>query len=163
MDIDNFRKLYLAEFEELLSAEAQVAGTLRDLAARATTRPLATAMDTHAGETESHRARLEQLFRAHDTGGERHSDGSMRAILDETRKWTGMVGRDGLGDAALIASLQRIEHYEMAVLGTLASWARRLGHEQDASAFAEILEQHKAADARLSRLAEDVVNPQAAA
>ena len=84
----------------------------------------------------------------------------MHAILSETDKWADMIKDGHLKDAGLIASLQRMEHYEIAVLGTLAHWAGKLGFDQDASVLSRILEQDKATDAHLSEIAEDAVPPE---
>ena len=68
-----------------------------------------------------------------------------------------------LRDAGIIASAQRVEHYEIAVYGSLATWAKQLGLEEDLQALLAILEEEKRTDERLSRLAKRVVNPDAAA
>src|SRR5215216_5305745 len=65
-------------------------------------------------------------------------------------------------NAGIIASAQRVEHYEIAVYGTLATWALQLGLHDDARVLHSILQQEKAADEKLSRLAEQGVNREAA-
>jgi ferritin-like metal-binding protein YciE len=69
-----------------------------------------------------------------------------------------MVKDPDLRDAGLIASAQRVEHYEIAVYGSLATWAKQLGREQDLQALLGILEEEKQADEKLSALAKRVVN-----
>lgn len=54
-----------------------------------------------------------------------------------------MVHEPGLRDAGLIASAQRVEHYEIAVYGTLATWAKHLGLENDMKMLLGILGQEK--------------------
>ena len=75
---------------------------------------------------------------------------------------SGLQDQD-LRDAGLIASAQRVEHYEIAVYGSLATWAEQLGLEEDLQALLGILEEEKRTDERLSTLAKRVVNPDAAA
>ena len=65
-------------------------------------------------------------------------------------------------DAGIIASAQRVEHYEMAVYGTLSAWAKQLGFGEDEEDLRAILAQERAADDKLTRLAEREINPSAA-
>ena len=65
-------------------------------------------------------------------------------------------------DAALIASAQRVEHYEMAAYGTLIAWARAMGHNEVVSLLEETLDEEKSADEKLSKLAEGGINQAAA-
>lgn len=161
MKLRDFEDLYLAELEELRSVESQIADHLGALAGRASHAGLAQAIREHGDATGAHRDRLDELIRTHDNRPDGHDDASMHAIISETEKWVGMIEQDDLRDAALIASLQRMEHYEMSVLGTLAAWARTLGHDGDATVLSSILEEDRGADARFSAIAEEVVNPDA--
>jgi len=65
-------------------------------------------------------------------------------------------------DACLIASGQRAEHYEMAAYGTLVAWAQVMGHSQAAKLLQQTLDEEKAADKKLSALAEGGINQGAA-
>src|SRR6476619_2692153 len=65
-------------------------------------------------------------------------------------------------DACLIAAGQRAEHYEMAAYGTLVAWARGMGHDEAAGLLQEILEEEKAADEKLTSIAESGINQEAA-
>ena len=162
MKINDFNKLYITELQELRSVEDQMARELKGLASQATSPTLAAAVRKHQGETEDHRQQLDDLLSAHDGQTERHSDASMRAMVNEAKKWADMVPDDGLRDAGLIASLQRMEHYEIAVFGTLASWARKLGHTKDANVLSKILDADRRTDVELTKLAEETINPAAA-
>ena len=61
-------------------------------------------------------------------------------------------------DACLMAAGQRAEHYEMAAYGTLVAWARLMGHTEAGDLLEEILDEEKAADAKLTALAEGGIN-----
>jgi ferritin-like metal-binding protein YciE len=87
----------------------------------------------------------------------------MQAMLQEAEKWANMVQDRDLRDAGLIASAQRVEHYEIAVYGSLATWAKQLGLEEDLQVLLAILEEEKRTDERLSMLAKRMINPDAAA
>jgi ferritin-like metal-binding protein YciE len=86
----------------------------------------------------------------------------MQAMLQEAEKWASMVQDQNLRDAGLIASAQRVEHYEIAVYGSLATWAKQLGLDDDLQVLLAILEEERRTDERLSRLAKRMINPDAA-
>jgi ferritin-like metal-binding protein YciE len=65
-------------------------------------------------------------------------------------------------DACLIAAGQRAEHYEMAAYGTLVAWAQAMGHTKVAKLLQQTLDEEKAADEKLSALAENGINQGAA-
>ena len=161
MTVKDFRELYLAELDELRSVEAQMAEHLDRLAGQATDPNLSREIEMHQARTVAHRDRLDALLEGHGGRPKGHDDAAMHAIIDESGKWVGMIADGALKDAAMIASLQRMEHYEISVLGTLSQWARMLGHDNDATVLAAILDEDKQADARLSTIADETVNPAA--
>ena len=61
------------------------------------------------------------------------------------------------------AAAQAVEHYEMTRYGTLVAWAKQLGRADCASVLQQNLDEEKAADAKLSSIAEGNVNAKAAA
>ena len=85
----------------------------------------------------------------------------MQALVGEAEKMMGMMKSGPLRDAALIASAQRVEHYEMAVYGTLANYAECLGLDDEVQLLAGILEDEKLADEKLSEVVSGSVNPSA--
>jgi ferritin-like metal-binding protein YciE len=117
----------------------------------------------HLEETRGHRRGVERILAKLGVSPTEHEDQSMHALIDETAKMIGMTERGPLRDAALIASAQRIEHYEIAVYGTLATYAKLLGEDDDKQALADIMEEEKDADEKLSELADGVINPTAVA
>jgi ferritin-like metal-binding protein YciE len=161
MDVENFRALYKAELQEACSVEAQLTQALPKMAQAAEAPQLRQAIQMHLEETRGHQQRLEQLLSRHGAKPREHTDQSMQAMIREAEKWAGMVQDHGLRDAGLVASAQRIEHYEIAVYGTLATWAKQLGFHEDLQALHEILEQEKQADTKLTALAKANVNPTA--
>ena len=86
----------------------------------------------------------------------------MQAMIREAEKWANMVEAPDLRDAELVASAQRVEHYEIAVYGSLATWAKQLGLNDDLRALLANMEEEKRTDETLSGLAKRVVNPDAA-
>jgi ferritin-like metal-binding protein YciE len=162
MNIDSFRNIYLSELQELHSVEAQLVEALPRMADRASHQELKHAIQAHYDETRSQQSRLDEILRRHKVDPREHVDQAMQAMLKETEKWAGMVQDQDLRDAGLIASAQRVEHYEIAVYGSLATWAKQLGLEEDLQTLHAILEEEKRTDDKLSTLARRVVNPDAA-
>jgi ferritin-like metal-binding protein YciE len=163
MRIDDFRQMYLTELQELRSVEDQLVQALPKMVEMIEHPQLRHALLTHLDETKAQRDRLDGLLRRHGVDAREHEDGSMQAILREAERWAKMVSDPDCRDAGVIASAQRVEHYEIAVYGTLASWAKQLGFLEDGRTLHDILEEEKRADEKLTSLAKQVVNPEAAA
>ncbi len=159
MKVDDFNKLYLSELQELRSTKAQLSENLTDFAQRANNPALRDAILEHRAETEAHRRDLDSMISEHDAREDAHKDSSMTTLLQEASDWADAVEDPALRDAGIIASLQRMEHYEMAVSGSLANWAEKAGFQKDGKALEGILESEKQADATLTRLARDTINP----
>src|SRR6478736_5362465 len=134
------------------------AGTLHD----AFLDELRAAFETHLEETKGHVARLEQVFASLDekaTG--KHCDG-IAGIIDEGKSAMEESFDDATMDACLIGSGRRAEHYEIAAYSTMMGWARAMGHSEAVTLLEEILDEERAADQKLSGLAEDGINQEAA-
>jgi ferritin-like metal-binding protein YciE len=163
MNVDNFREMYIAELQELRSVEAQLVEALPKMAVMASHPKLKQAIQAHFDETRWQQSQLDEILRRHGVDAREHVDQAMQAMLKEAEKWAGMVQDQDLRDAGLIASVQRVEHYEIAVYGSLATWAKQLGLDEDLQVLLDILEEEKRTDESLSTLAKRVVNPDAAA
>jgi ferritin-like metal-binding protein YciE len=153
---------FIDELRDTYDAEKQLTKALPKLAKAATNPKLRTAFETHLQETQGQIARLEQVFESLDEKARgKHCDGIAgiiedgKSIMEENFDETTM-------DACLIAAGQRAEHYEMAAYGTLVAWARAMGHNQAAGLLEETLEEEKAADQKLTQLAESGINQEAA-
>lgn len=162
MQLTDLRTLYLAELQEAQAFEVQIAEALPALADKATDARLRHTIDDDISETRDHADELARMLEAHGVETGTHTDQAMQAILSEAEKWAGTIDDPAVRDAALIASAQRVQHYEIAVYGALAAWAERLRLD-DAQTLQAIAEEEKTADIRLTRLAERHVNTQAAA
>lgn len=161
MNVEDFRAMYKTELQEACSVEALLVQALPKMAETANNDRLKQALRMHLEETRGHQQRVEQLLRAHGAEAREHTDQSMQAMIQEAEKWAGMVQEPALRDAGIIASAQRVEHYEIAIYGTLATWAKQLGLDEDVRTLHEILEQEKEADNKLTDLAKANVNPTA--
>ena len=162
MEIRKFRDLFLAELQELLSAEQQLCNVLLRMAGAASHPDLKRALIHHRAETETQAARLETILLKHGANPGAHVDQAMRALIAETMKMLAMLKSDNLRDAGLIASAQRIEHYEIAAYGTLCALAKQLGYREALALLKETLAEEKSTDEKLTMLAEGGGNQRAA-
>ena len=82
---------------------------------------LKTAFETHREQTLAQGERLRTILRKHNAEGETHTDQAVQAMIRETEKMVDMIKRDDLRDAGLLASAQKLEHYEIAAYGSAAT------------------------------------------
>ncbi len=162
MQIGNFQDMYFADLSELRSAELQIAEALSKMADAVRHAELKQALLDHRELTRSQQARVEEILRKHGQEPGMHQDQAMQALIHEGEKMVAILTEPNLRDAGIIASAQRIEHYEIAGYGTAAAHAGVLGFEDDRTTLHEILEEKKATDELLTTLAKTVVNVEAA-
>jgi ferritin-like metal-binding protein YciE len=162
MNVTSLRDLYIAELQEIHSVEGQLIEALPRMAGVSGHPELKQGIQTHLEETRAQQSRVEEILRRHKADPREHVDQAMQAMLQEAEKWASMVQDQNLRDAGIIASAQRVEHYEIAVYGSLATWAKQLGLEEDLQVLLAILEEERRTDERLSMLAKRMVNPDAA-
>ena len=152
---------FLDELRDAYDAEKQLTKALPKLAKTASSPDLRTAFETHLEETRGQIDRLEQVFASLDEKVRgKHCDG-IAGIIEEGKSVMEEDFDEATMDACLIAAGQRAEHYEMAAYGTLVAWALALGHSEAADLLQQTLDEEKAADEKLSSLAEDGINQEA--
>lgn len=160
-DTGNLHDAFIDELRDAYDAEKQLLKALAKMAKAATNDGLRDAFESHRMETEGQVEKLEQVFASLDEKVRgKHCDG-IAGIIEEGKA---IMEEDFDGDtmdACLIAAGQRAEHYEIAAYGTLAAWAKVMGHSEAARLLNDILEEEKAADEKLSALAEGGVNQSA--
>ncbi len=163
MDISNFKDMYIAELQELISVETQLAQALQHMSDAASNPTLKQVLVRHHDETQVQQERLASLLERHGANPRAHIDQSMQALVGETEKMIDMLKGDELRDAGLIASAQKLEHYEIAAYGTAAALAGQLDLRQDQKLLHKTLDEEKHADAQLTALAKSEVNRHAVA
>jgi ferritin-like metal-binding protein YciE len=117
----------------------------------------------HGEETQLQKERLDQLLQHHSADPQAHTDQAMQALVHETEKMMATVEDNDLRDAALIASAQKLAHYEIAAFGTAAALADQLGLRDDRTVLHTCLDEEKRADADLTDIAKREVNQDAVA
>jgi ferritin-like metal-binding protein YciE len=121
------------------------------------------AIQSHLTETEGHVERLEEVFAAMDKKPMAKKCEALDGLVKEADEVLAEIEDARTLDAAIISSAQTVEHYEIARYGTLVCWARELGMEEAESLLQATLDEEEAADEKLSGLAEESINQQAAA
>ena len=161
-DIDSMNDLFEHQLKDIYYAEKRIAGALPKMIEKASSPQLKQGFETHLAETKTHITRLERVFSMHGIEAESVKCPAIDGIIEEADDVAGDIEDKNVLDAALIASAQAVEHYEMARYGTLIAWARLLGHADCAGILSQTLEEEKATNAKLTQLAENEVNPAAA-
>jgi ferritin-like metal-binding protein YciE len=160
-DTGTLHDAFIDELRDTYDAEKQLTKALPKLAKAATNAKLRAAFETHLQETQGQIARLEQVFESLDEKVRgKHCDG-IAGIIEEGKSVMEEDFGEATMDACLIASGQRAEHYEMAAYGTLVAWAQAMGHTGAAKLLQQTLDEEKAADKKLSALAEGGINQEA--
>jgi len=153
---------FIDELRDAYDAEKQLTKALQKLAKASSSDELRSAFENHLIETEGHIQRLEEVFEHLDEKVQgKHCDG-IAGIIEEGKSVMEEDFDDTTMDACLIAAGQRAEHYEMAAYGTLVAWARAMGHDEAADLLQETLDEEKAADEKLTSIAESGINEEAA-
>jgi ferritin-like metal-binding protein YciE len=153
--------LFVHTLQDIYYAEKQILKALPKMIEKATNPALKQGFETHLRETEGHVKRVEQVFEMHGAERKAVDCPAIDGIIKEANEIAGEIEDKQVLDAALIASAQAVEHYEITRYGTLIAWATQLGRDDCAAVLAETLEEEKAADDTLTDLAESQVNAEA--
>src|SRR4026209_2903400 len=153
---------FIDELRDTYDAERQLTKALAKLAKASSNPKLRQAFESHLEETQGQIERLEQVFESLDEKVRgKHCDG-IAGIIEEGKSIMEEDFDETTMDACIIAAGQRAEHYEMAAYGTLVAWAQAMGHTEAAKPLQQTLDEEKAADKKLSGLAEGGINQSAA-
>jgi len=161
-DAGTLHDAFVDELRDIYDAEKQLTKALPKLAKSASSPGLRSAFESHLEETRGQVERLEQVFESLDEKVRgKHCDG-IAGIIEEGKSTMEEDFDEATMDACLIAAGRRAEHYEMAAYGTLVAWARGMGHTEAARLLQQTLDEEKAADEKLTSLAEGGINREAA-
>jgi ferritin-like metal-binding protein YciE len=116
----NLRDLFVMELKDIYNAETQLLKALPKMAKAATSPTLKDALQEHLAVTEQQRDRLDQIFQELDESPRGKKCKAMEGLIEEGQEVLELDADPAVKDAALIAAAQRVEHYEIAVYGTLA-------------------------------------------
>ena len=161
--LNSFDDLFSHQLEDLYDAELQLTEAMPKMADAASAGDLRNAFNTHLMETRDQVKRLEQVFQRLGKSPKRQSCPAMKGLIKEGQEAISATGDPSVKDAALIASAQRVEHYEIAAYGTLRTLARQVGLNDVASLLQKTLDEEGSCDKKLTAIAESHINQQAAA
>jgi ferritin-like metal-binding protein YciE len=161
-DIKTMNDLFLHQLQDIYYAEKQLVKALPKMAEKATDKQLKQGFLTHLDETKTHVQRLEQVFKMNGAEVKAVDCPAIDGIIEEADEVTGEVADKSVLDAALINAAQAAEHYEITRYGSLIAWAKQLGRADCVSLLQKTLDEERAADKKLTTLAEHGVNLRAA-
>jgi ferritin-like metal-binding protein YciE len=153
--------LLVEQLRDLLYAEKQIIKALPKMAKKASSTELKSAFEEHLQETEGQVDRLEQIFEQFDLAARGKRCEGMDGLIEEAKSLMEEDAEPSVLDAGLIASAQKVEHYEIATYGCVTTWAQQLGHREVARLLHQTLDEEKQADAKLTSLAERTINLEA--
>ena len=160
-DIKSMDDLFLHVLQDIYYAEKQIVKALPDMIEKATNRELTAALQNHLGETQRHVQRLDQAFELIGESPKGTTCPAIDGIIKEANEIAGDIAEKKVLDAALITAAQAVEHYEITRYGTLIAWAEEIGNSAVAKLLTTTLNEEKAADKKLTTIADRKVNRKA--
>ena len=157
MAAENLQELFVNELRDIYDAEKQLTRALPKMAKAADSDELRAAFSNHLGQTRGHVSRLEDVFKLLGIAARGKPCEGMKGLIEEGEEVMKEMEGSTL-DAALIASAQKVEHYEIATYGTLATFAEVLEMEEAKNLLGQTLDEEKAADQKLTGIARQI-NP----
>jgi ferritin-like metal-binding protein YciE len=155
--------LFFDTLKDIYFAERHILKALPKMAKAAVSPDLKAGFEQHQAETEVHVERLEKVFELLGKNPRGKTCDAILGIIEEGKEIMDEFKGTQALDAGLVSAAQAVEHYEIARYGTLATWAKQLGHSEALALFLETLKEEEATDEKLTKLAKSSVNLKAAA
>lgn len=162
MKTGTLEDLLTDELKDIYSAENQILKALPKMAKAAQSEELRMAFEEHLEQTKEQVRRLEQICEEMNVSPRGKKCVGMEGLIEEGKEvMQEELDADSM-DAGLIGAAQKVEHYEMAAYGTARAHARQLGLSRAVTLLEKTLEEEKVTDEKLTKLAENQINVQAA-
>lgn len=158
---NGLREVYIDQLKDLYDAEHRLIKALPKMAKAANSDELRSGIEEHLEQTRGHAERLEQIFESMGEQAKAKKCKGIEGIISEGSEVLHEEFDGAVKDAAIIASAQRAEHYEIAAYGSVRSFAEELGETKAASLLQQTLNEEKETDAKLTKMSE-MINPRAA-
>ncbi|MFP4107094.1 MAG: ferritin-like domain-containing protein [Phycisphaerae bacterium] len=158
-DLDNMQELLVEELKDLYDVENRIIDSLPKMEEAATNPNLKEAFRKHKQQSQWQKERLERCFQSLGIDPDRSTCDGIKGILEEGETVLKAKGDPRVKDAALIASAQRVEHYEMAAYGAARTFARNTNHDDVAELLQQTLDEEGNTDHELTELGVSQVNP----
>lgn len=156
MKANSLQELYVQQLQDLYDAENQIIKALPKMIDAASSEELQNALTEHLEVTRQQARRLEEIFQNSGQKPKAEKCKGMEGVIKEGSETLKQADDDDVRDAAIIASAQRVEHYEMAGYGTVRTWAELLGEDDAVELLQQTLDEEKEADQKLTQLAEQI-------
>ena len=163
MSMKTLQDLFVHELKDIYNAEKQLVKALAKMAKGASSENLKASFEEHLEVTRGQVERLEEVFSLLDIAPRGKKCEAMEGLIAEGSSLLEEDAEEAVLDAGLIAAAQKVEHYEIASYGTLATFARHLGLDDAAELLEQTLAEEKEADVKLTELAESEINVEAQA
>lgn len=158
MKLETLKKLYLSQLRDIYDSESRILKAIPQMAEAAHHPQLKSAFQRHESETREQINRLEQIFDALGLSPKGETCEATQGLIKEGQQIINAGGDQDVRDAGLIGAAQKIEHYEIANYGTVATYAQMLGERQALQLLTASLEEEKRTDKLLTTLAKSFIN-----
>lgn len=150
------RELFVDELKDIYWAEKELTKAIPKMIKNATSGELVEALTGHLEETKNHVTRLEEVFSSIGEKAVAKKCEAMAGLTKEADEIMEDTEKGVVRDAGIIMAGQKVEHYEIATYGTLASFAKILGENEAVSLLEETLNEEKTADVKLSQISDSI-------
>lgn len=158
MENNPLHEVFLEELADIYSAEQQLIKALPKMIEAAQSEELRDALESHLDETRAHAERVEEAVSTIGESLKNKKCKAMEGLVAEAKEMLEEHEGQSSLDAVLIAAAQKVEHYEIASYGTLIAWARQMDHQEAVDLLTQTLDEEKAADEKLTEIAESLAN-----
>jgi ferritin-like metal-binding protein YciE len=158
MKLESLRELFVTELQDTYDAENQIVKALPKIMEHTSHSELRDALNRHLNQTKEQVRRLERCFQALNMKAKAEHCHGMEGIIKEGDHLIKKGGDPSAIDAGIIASAQKVEHYEICSYGTMCTYAEMLGEDECLSLLKQNLAEEKEADKKLTDLAERMIN-----
>lgn len=158
---DDLRSLFEEQLKDIYWAEKALTKALPKMAKNASSEELIDALNEHLDVTKAQVQKVEAVFESIGKKAQAKKCDAMEGLIKEGEGILEDTEPGPVRDAGIIGACQKVEHYEIASYGTLASFASLLGEDEAASILQEILDEEKEADHVLTGVAESAINAEA--
>ena len=162
MKSSQLMKLFEDELKDIYWAEKALTKAIPKMIKNATSFELIDMLTNHLAETENQVIRLEQVFASIDMKASGIKCAAMEGLIKEAGEIMESCEPGAMRDAGIISAGQKVEHYEIATYGTLRQFAETLGLQEAVELLQATLDEEKAADEKLSEVAMQAINVEAA-
>lgn len=156
--LNTLHDLFIVGLKEAYGAEKQILQAIPMMVNAASSQDLKNVFQQHVKSTQEQISRLEDIFEMLDVDPEEMPCSAISGLIEDGRRIMSMSGNPKVKDAALIAAEQKGEHFEIAIYGTLRTWAQEMGHDDVAEQLQMTLREESQADKMLSNMATSDVN-----